>query len=247
MWPTPIWTAAATTFCCKVFRSASTSCTRPRSTPPTPAAGRSEPEGFSWLYSFIKAQGERNYGKIYVRFPEAVSMREYLGPLARPDRLRRSRQTACAAEDVVRSRLADPASHAGERHRSGVGAAADHSRVGVDARPVASHPAGLAGLSRAQTNPDVHQCATAAHPRRRSRCRRHAVQRPSGHPGRQWPRTGVAHRSRERARRGVLPQLGDPRVPGDRRSSNLPSRTPGGPTAIGWKRFGSRPCGCAIC
>ncbi|GAB7143358.1 glycerol-3-phosphate 1-O-acyltransferase [Mycobacterium riyadhense] len=38
-----------------------------------------KPEGFGWLYSFIKAQGERNYGKIYVRFPEAVSMREYLG------------------------------------------------------------------------------------------------------------------------------------------------------------------------
>ncbi|OBK18005.1 glycerol-3-phosphate 1-O-acyltransferase [Mycobacterium asiaticum] len=38
------------------------------------------PEGFSWLYNFIKAQGERNFGKIYVRFPEAVSMRQYLGP-----------------------------------------------------------------------------------------------------------------------------------------------------------------------
>lgn len=37
------------------------------------------PEGFGWLYNFIKAQGERNYGKIYVRFPEAVSMREHLG------------------------------------------------------------------------------------------------------------------------------------------------------------------------
>ncbi|CAM4249327.1 Glycerol-3-phosphate acyltransferase [Mycobacterium basiliense] len=37
------------------------------------------PEGVSWLYNFIKAQGERNYGKIYVRFPEAVSMRAYLG------------------------------------------------------------------------------------------------------------------------------------------------------------------------
>jgi glycerol-3-phosphate O-acyltransferase len=32
------------------------------------------------MFNFIKAQGERNYGKIYVRFPEAVSMREYLGP-----------------------------------------------------------------------------------------------------------------------------------------------------------------------
>jgi len=42
--------------------------------------GEKRPEGLSWMYSFIKAQGERNYGKIYVRFPEAVSMREYLGP-----------------------------------------------------------------------------------------------------------------------------------------------------------------------
>ncbi|WP_319450955.1 MULTISPECIES: glycerol-3-phosphate 1-O-acyltransferase [unclassified Mycobacterium] len=41
--------------------------------------GEKTPEGVSWLYNFIKAQGERNYGKIYVRFPEAVSMRKYLG------------------------------------------------------------------------------------------------------------------------------------------------------------------------
>ena len=38
-----------------------------------------KPEGFGWLYNYIKAQGERNYGKIYVRFPQAVSMRQYLG------------------------------------------------------------------------------------------------------------------------------------------------------------------------
>ena len=42
--------------------------------------GEKTPEGMLWLYNFIKAQGERNYGKIYVRFPEAVSMRQYLGP-----------------------------------------------------------------------------------------------------------------------------------------------------------------------
>ncbi len=42
--------------------------------------GEKRAEGLSWMYNFIKAQGERNYGKIYVRFPEAVSMREYLGP-----------------------------------------------------------------------------------------------------------------------------------------------------------------------
>jgi len=41
--------------------------------------GEKTPESVSWLYNFIKAQGERNFGKIYVRFPEAVSMREYLG------------------------------------------------------------------------------------------------------------------------------------------------------------------------
>jgi glycerol-3-phosphate O-acyltransferase len=41
--------------------------------------GDKTPEGLSWLYNYIKAQGERNYGKIYVRFPEAVSMRDYLG------------------------------------------------------------------------------------------------------------------------------------------------------------------------
>lgn len=41
--------------------------------------GEKRPEGLSWLYNFVKAQGERNYGKIYVRFPEPVSMRQYLG------------------------------------------------------------------------------------------------------------------------------------------------------------------------
>ncbi|MBX7456406.1 glycerol-3-phosphate 1-O-acyltransferase [Mycolicibacterium sp. 3033] len=41
--------------------------------------GEKTPEGLSWLVNYIRAQGERNYGKIYVRFPRAVSMREYLG------------------------------------------------------------------------------------------------------------------------------------------------------------------------
>ncbi len=42
--------------------------------------GENTSESVLWLYNFIKAQGESNYGKIYVRFPEAVSMRQYLGP-----------------------------------------------------------------------------------------------------------------------------------------------------------------------
>ena len=41
--------------------------------------GEKRPEGFGWFYNFIKAQGERNYGKIYVRFPEPVSIRDHLG------------------------------------------------------------------------------------------------------------------------------------------------------------------------
>ena len=41
--------------------------------------GEKIPESAEWLFNFIKAQGDRNYGKIYVRFPAAVSMRQYLG------------------------------------------------------------------------------------------------------------------------------------------------------------------------
>jgi glycerol-3-phosphate O-acyltransferase len=44
--------------------------------------GEKTPEGLWWFYNFIKAQAERSYGKIYVRFPEAVSMRQYLGALS---------------------------------------------------------------------------------------------------------------------------------------------------------------------
>ena len=42
--------------------------------------GVKKPEGFGWLYGFVKAQGARHYGKIYVRFGEPVSMSAFLGP-----------------------------------------------------------------------------------------------------------------------------------------------------------------------
>jgi glycerol-3-phosphate O-acyltransferase len=42
--------------------------------------GQKKAEGFGWLYGFIRAQGARHYGKIYVRFDEPVSLREFLGP-----------------------------------------------------------------------------------------------------------------------------------------------------------------------
>ena len=42
--------------------------------------GQKKPEGFGWLYGFIKAQGARYYGKIYVRFDEPVTLSSFLGP-----------------------------------------------------------------------------------------------------------------------------------------------------------------------
>jgi glycerol-3-phosphate O-acyltransferase len=38
-----------------------------------------KPEGFGWLYKFVKAQGARHYGKIYVRFGEPVPLSAFLG------------------------------------------------------------------------------------------------------------------------------------------------------------------------
>ena len=46
--------------------------------------GVKKPEGFGWLYGFIKAQGARHYGKIYVRFGEPVPMSMFLGPADGP-------------------------------------------------------------------------------------------------------------------------------------------------------------------
>ena len=43
--------------------------------------GSKKPEGFGWLYGFIKAQGSQHYGKIYVRFGEPVSLSSSLGPV----------------------------------------------------------------------------------------------------------------------------------------------------------------------
>jgi len=43
-----------------------------------------KPEGFSWLYNFVKAQGARHYGKVYVRFGEPVPLSAFLGPPGGP-------------------------------------------------------------------------------------------------------------------------------------------------------------------
>ena len=41
-----------------------------------------KPEGFGWLYGFIKAQGARHYGKVYVRFGEPVLLELVPGPVS---------------------------------------------------------------------------------------------------------------------------------------------------------------------
>jgi len=46
--------------------------------------GVKKPEGFGWLYGFVKAQGAHHYGKIYVRFGEPVSLSAFLGPVNGP-------------------------------------------------------------------------------------------------------------------------------------------------------------------
>jgi glycerol-3-phosphate O-acyltransferase len=46
--------------------------------------GLKKPEGFGWLYGFIKAQGDRHYGKVYVRFGEPVALSSFLGPPGGP-------------------------------------------------------------------------------------------------------------------------------------------------------------------
>jgi glycerol-3-phosphate O-acyltransferase len=79
--------------------------------------GEKTPEGLSWLYNYIKAQGDRNYGKIYVRFPEAVSMREYLGephgPMTEDDAVKRLALQKMAFEVAWRILRATPVNATG--------------------------------------------------------------------------------------------------------------------------------------
>lgn len=74
--------------------------------------GEKVPEGAEWLLNFIKAQGERNYGKIYVRFPDAVSMRQYLGepggPVATDEAAKRLAMQKMAIEVAWRILRATP-------------------------------------------------------------------------------------------------------------------------------------------
>ena len=83
--------------------------------------GEKRPEGFGWLYSFIKAQGERNYGKIYVRFPEALSMREHLGAPADFAAKDIGARRLALHKMALRGRVAHIAGHACQCDRTGRG------------------------------------------------------------------------------------------------------------------------------
>lgn len=117
--------------------------------------GEKTPEGVLWLYNFIKAQGERNYGKIYFRFPEAVSMRQYLGPPHGPLVQDEDAKRLALQKNVVRSCVADPAGHSGDGDGFGVRVAAHHPRRGPHTRPTAPHAAGLAGLPGPQEHAGI--------------------------------------------------------------------------------------------
>ena len=178
--------------------------------------GEKRAEGLSWLYNFIKAQGERNYGKIYVRFPEAVSMREYLGPshgpIAADEAAKRLALQKMSFEVAWRILQSTPV------NATGLVSALLLTTHGLALTLAQLHHTlqdSLDYLERKQT-----PMSTSALRLRTPEGVRAAVDALSnGHPvtrSRQWPRTGVAHRPRGRARRGVLPQLRDPRLSGDR-------------------------------
>ena len=101
--------------------------------------GTKKPEGFGWLYGFIKAQGARHYGKVYVRFDEPLLMSSFLGPVggvvARDPAVLIGRAAAGPAEDRVRGGVADQPGHAGHGDGPGHHRAAGHAGSRPDVRP----------------------------------------------------------------------------------------------------------------
>ncbi len=182
--------------------------------------GEKTPEGLSWLYSFIKAQGDRNYGKIYVRFPEAVSMREYLGepggPVATDGAAKRLALQKMAFEVAWRILRATPV------NATGLVSALLITTQGRALTLAQLHHTlqdSLDYLERKQT-PMTNSALRLRTPGWGAFGGRRVVQRTPRHARRQRPRAGVENRPGEGARGRVLPQHGDRRVPGnvDRRA-----------------------------
>ena len=87
-----------------------------------------KPETLGWAYKFIKSQGERKYGKIYVRFPESVSMRHYLGAPHGPMASDKAAKRLGAEQDGDRGGVANPAGHTDQCQCIGVSIAVGYSR-----------------------------------------------------------------------------------------------------------------------
>ena len=189
--------------------------------------GEKTPEGLSWLYNFIKAQGERNYGKIYVRFPEAVSMREYLGEPRRADHHRTKPPNGLPCRRW-RSRCRGGSCAPHRSTRSGLVSALLLTTRGIALTLDQLHHTlqdSLDYLERKQT--PVTNSALRLRTADGVRAALDALS--NGHPvtlRRRRPRTGLADRARAGARGGVLPQHADRRLPGDldRRPGARPRR-----------------------
>ncbi len=179
--------------------------------------GEKTPESAEWLYKFIKAQGERNYGKIYVRFPpEAVSMRQYLGgepggSIASDEAAKRLAMQKMAFEVAWRILRVTPINASGL-----VSALLLTTRGRALTLNQLHHTLqdSLDYLQRKQ-NPVTNSALRLRTPDGGAGRGRRVVQRSSGDPGRRRSRAGVAHRAGARARGGLLPEHPDPRIPGD--------------------------------
>ena len=208
--------------------------------------GVKKPEGFGWLYGFIKAQGARHYGKIYVRFGEPVSLSSFLGPPGGP----------IAADPAARRlALAKTAFEVAWRINQGMPVTATALVTTIllamqgAALTFGQIRLGLADALDYLDSRGVPQTASA-----RALSGAEAVRatldalRQGGlvtlHRG--GPRAGLADRARPSARRDVLPELADP-LParyGAVRAGRAPGeggqRRPGG-GLLGGDRLAPRP------
>ena len=184
------------------------------------AAVRRRPRACPGSTTSSRRRASATTARSHVRFPEAVSMREYLGephgPMTTDEAAKRLAMQKMAFEVAWRILQATP-----------VNATALVSALllttagsGADVRPAAPHLAGLTRLLGTQADADDQQRVAAAHARGCARGGGRVLQRPPRHSHRHRPGAGVADRAGRRARGGVLPQHADRRIPGnlDRRA-----------------------------
>ena len=210
--------------------------------------GTKKPEGFGWLYGFVKAQGARHYGKVYVRFGEPVSLSSFLGPPGGP-----------VALDPAARRLAlqKTAFEVAWRINQGMPVTATAMITTI---LLAMHGTGLTfDEIRLALADGLSYLSSRRHPaRRRARGRWPAAEAGAGHAGRAGggragyvcrgrARAGLADRPGTPARRHVLPELGGPLPARHRAVRAGRAARPGRAAPIRSGRSGPRSPGCATC